>query len=162
MPSNHFIRILSLDVIAQTVCVGEEQVDVVSLELFQHEVVMEVIHQVFGLIQHTLSNEDGFVQYDFLLEEMNSNTVLIEDGVSLQSVSETQCALLTIQQFEVDSVSDILHRLAVDRVVHQFEEIFFEVILGSRPLFSVLHDVALHEVGLGEFENSVDLSDLQS
>ena len=57
----------------------------------------------------------------------------------------------------VDSVSEVLHRLAEDRVVHELEKVLFEIGCGLLPELGVQGNVGLHPRPLLELEDFVDL-----
>ena len=59
-------------------------------------------------------------------------------------------------KLHVDAVSEVLHRLAEDRVVHELEEVLLEIGSGLLPELGVQGDVWLHPRPLLELEDFVD------
>ena len=55
------LDVFSLDVVAQTVCICEEQIDVVVL--WPHVFVVKTVHQWLAEVQDGHSNVDRFVEH---------------------------------------------------------------------------------------------------
>ena len=60
-------------------------------------------------------------------------------------------------KLHIDAVSEVLHRLAEDRVVHELEEVLLEIRCGPLPELGVQGNVRLHPRPLLELEDFLDL-----
>lgn len=75
-------------------------------------------------------------------------------------VNELQRLLHVGNQTDIDSLADILHGLAEDRIIHELKEIFLGVGLGNGSELGVFVDLRLKPWGLPKSNDAMDLGEL--
>ena len=154
------VNVLRLDLQEQGVRVCVEQVHSRAVLLLQM-LVVEVVHQGLGKIQDAHARVDWTLEDDFALVHLDASQGAVEDQCSCK---QGACGKLPIlvslvrpDKLHVDAVSEVLHCLAEDRVVHELEEVLFEIRCGPLPELGVQGNVRLHPRPLLELEDFVDL-----
>ena len=95
------------------------------------EVVVEIVHEHLRRLKYGESDIERLVDEDANLPHADADEFLFEDfeTQTVRFLHELLCFLLVCDQLDVSSLLHVLAGLAVHCVVHQFEEVFFEVIL---------------------------------
>ena len=119
-----FVDVLGGNVVAQAVCVSEEQFCLWVLLL--DVVVVEFVHEGFAESQNRKPNLYGFVEHEICLQELYSYQTLVENLKPVErglghNLFETPFRL---NHLHVDSFSNILHGFTKNGIVHQFKEVF--------------------------------------
>ena len=134
------VDVLSLDLKEQGVCVCVEQVHsraVLQLQML----VVEVVHQGFGKIQDAHARVDWTLEEDFALVHLNADQVVAKDRCSCKQGAcgklSQLVSLVRPGKLHVDAVSEVLHCLAEDCVVHELEEVLLEIRCGPLPKLGV-------------------------
>ena len=123
--------------------------------------IVEVVHQGFGEIQYAHACVDWALEEDFVLVHLNAGQVVAKNCCSCKQGACDKLSQLVLlvrpDKLHVDSVSEVLHRLAEDGVVHKLEKVLFEIGCGLLPELGVQGNVGLHPRPLLELEDFVDL-----
>ena len=116
-----FVHIFCLDVQDQAVCVCVYQLAFVVVSGFQ-VVVEEVIHQNLAVLEYRHACVHWLVQHELCFAYVDARHVVFKDCESVKGWTRQQLAYLvslSISHYlHVNTVSQVLHRLAKHRVVH--------------------------------------------
>ena len=111
------VDVLRLDLKEQGVRVRVEQVHSRAVLVLQM-LVVEVVHQGFGKIQNAHARVDWALEEDFSLVHLNADQVVAKDHCSCKQGAcgklSQLVSLVRPDKLYVDSVSEVLHRLAED------------------------------------------------
>ena len=92
--------------------------------------VVEVVHQGFGEIQDAHACVDWALEEYFVPVHLNAGQVIAKDCCSCKQGACDKLpqlvSLVRLDKLHVDSVSEVLHRLAEDGVVHELEKVRLE------------------------------------
>ena len=116
----------------------------------------------FAEFQDSEPHIEGLVDTDRHLLHIVSHKVIFEDANTLTLRFVRQLFTLGCVGLEADVsvLGLILTGLAVDWVIHEFEELFLHLALGGGTEIGVLRDVGLEPARLLELDDAVDLSQL--
>ena len=92
---------------------------------------MKVIHDVLAQLEDREAGVQGAVERKLRLQEVDcSHRLKLFEGVKLRPGAVFPNGLLVGNQLDIGSLSLVLHGLAEDGVVHQFEKVLL-LILGA-------------------------------
>ena len=93
--------------------------------------IVEVVHQGFEEIQDAHACVDWALEEYFVPVQLNAGQVIAKDRCSCKQRAcdkfSQLVSLVRPDKLHVDAVSEVLHRLAEDRVIHELEKVLLEI-----------------------------------
>ena len=136
------IDVVRLNFIHEGICVCEEQVSFLSIQLLD-EIVMKVEHVQFGKLEHTESHIERLVDLYFDLPHVDAYETLAENFESeTMRLGDLSFGLFLVnEKLDICPLFEIFAGLPVYSVVHELEKVFLKLILCSGAKVLVLLDV---------------------
>ena len=114
--------------------------------------------------EHAEADVERLVDHGAQLPHLDSCQGLVEDtkAEAVRLLRQLLTLLVRRDELDVRALFLVLARLAVDGVIHQFEELLLEVVLGDCAKGRVLVDVRLEPPRLSEGQYPVERSKLHA
>ena len=115
-------------------------------------------------LQNGEADIEGFVDHLVYFQQLNSNHVFpkVTDIEAVRLACQLPCFLSIRKKTNVGSLGVVLTCLPIHCIIHKFEEVFLQVILGCGTEMLILLDVGGQPRGLLEANDIVDLVQLES
>ena len=121
-------------------------------------------HVQFAQLQNGEADIEWFVDHLVYFQQLNSNHVFpkVTDIEAVRLACQLPCFLSISNKTNVGSLGEVLTCLSIHCIIHKFEEVFLQVILGCGSEMLILLDVGGQPGGLLEANDIVNLDQLES